>query len=262
MVKKSLIGAAAVAVLGLFLYGTSMFSFVETAVKDARQAARDNVPLEYRLKEARQAVEKIVPEIRESMHVIAEQQVALEHLRQDVAEKTQNVDKQRTELAALNDAFKNDKQYVFAGTTYTADEVKRDLHNRFSRLKIAEESLGRDKQILAAREEALQKNEALLEDMLTAKQDLEVELERLVTRVQTEKAQEAASTLDIDDSQLADAQKLINELNQQLDVKARMRAAEGKLEGGIPVHAKGSVPENISGDIDSYLDETTKERQL
>lgn len=254
MVKKSIYGVAGAAALGLFLFGTSLFSFMHTAVKDARQAARDNVPLEYRLKEARGAVEQIVPDIRQSMHVIAEQQVELEHLKNEIARKETDVQDRRNELYALNEEFKKgEREYVFAGQSYTADEVKRDLHNRLGRLRVAEDSLKRDQDILTAREESLRKNEALLEEMLARKQDLEIQLAQLAERVKTEKAQEAASVLDIDDSQLAHAKKLIDELNMQLDVKSKLRAAEGKLADGIPVDATSVVPEDISSEVDSYL---------
>jgi len=144
---------------------------------------------------------------------------------------------------------------VYASLTYTADEVKQDLSQRFERFKLAEETLGRDKQILRARENALAANREKLEGMLAEKHGLEVQLEQLEARLKSIQAAETVSNLEFDNSQLARAKTLIRELNKQLDVKEKILDAEGKFTGLIPVEtdSKLSNEENVVQQIDDYF---------
>ncbi|HVV99147.1 MAG TPA: hypothetical protein VHB77_02335, partial [Planctomycetaceae bacterium] len=73
-------------------------------------------------------------------------------------------------------------------------------------------------------------------------------------RMKTLQAAETASHVNIDDSQLARAKKLIRDLNKQLDVKERMLDAEGKITGLIPVETATEVPADLSEQIDTYFE--------
>ena len=75
MIKKALIGTAAALLVGGFVFGRDVFSYVRTAGASVRDAVKSEVPIEFQVERAREMVERLVPEIRDSMHVIAEQQV-------------------------------------------------------------------------------------------------------------------------------------------------------------------------------------------
>lgn len=267
MVKRILVGTALVAVLGGFVFGRDLFSYLRTGAASLRQAVKAEVPIEFELQRARNLVEQLVPDIRRCMHVIAEQQVEVEHLQQQIARKEEELSKQRDALVSLrNDLGSGRSVFVYANRTYTPQEVKQDLAARFERFKAAEEILAADRKILAAREQNLAANQEKLQGMLQAKKELEVKLEQLQARLETVRAAETVSTLTFDDSQLSQARKLIAELNKQLDIKQRMLDAEGKFTGLIPVENENvDNPEDICQQIDAYLNpqpaETTQVAQ-
>jgi chromosome segregation ATPase len=220
-----------------------------------RKAVKAEVPLEFEIQRARELVENLVPDIRNCMHVIAEQQVDIENLHADIAARGGDLSQQKQAILALRgDLGSGNTQFVYASRTYTSEQVRRDLATRFERFKAAEQLLARDRQILQAREEALSHNEEKLDQMLVSKGDLEVQIEQLEARLNAVQAKQTVATLEIDDSQLAQAKKLIRELNKQLDVREKMLDAQGKFSGLIPVDTEPQIPvEDVTEKIDAYF---------
>jgi hypothetical protein len=255
MLKKVLIGSAAAAVLGGFVFGRDLCSYVRTGASSVRQAVKSEVPIEFELQRARNLVEQLIPDIRHCMHVIAEQQTDVEYLQQAITRKHAEIGKQKESIVALrNDLGSGRSVFVYASRSYSPHDVKRDLSVRFERFKAAEEILSADQKILAAREQNLNANQEKLQGMLQAKKDLEVKLEQLTARLETIRAAETVSTLAIDDSNLSHARKLISDLNKQLDIKQKMLDAEGKFTGLIPVESTSNVVvDDICEQVDAYL---------
>lgn len=255
MFKKILIGSAIAVGLGVFVFGRDGASYLRTGCRNVRQAVKAEVPVEFEIERARTLVDQLVPDIRQCMHVIAEQQVDIEHMTVAIARKDNELSKQKDTILTLKTDLGSGKStFTYASHKYTSGDVKRDLANRFERYKAAEEMLSADRKILAAREQTLVANSEKLDGLMQAKKELEVKLEQLQARLHTVKAAEAVSQLAIDDSNLSHARKLIDDLNKQLDVKQRVLDAEVKFTGLIPVEKSAStVPVDIDQQIDAYF---------
>ncbi|MCY2962400.1 MAG: hypothetical protein NT069_01905 [Planctomycetota bacterium] len=255
MVKKSLIGLAVVGVLGVMACGREFFSYVRTVGTEARQAMKSTVPVEFEIQRARDMVENLVPEIRTCMHVIAEEEVNIDHLNREIASAEAGLNRQKEEILALRkDLDLNKSTYQYASRKYSATEVKQDLNQRFQRFKTAEATVASKQEIRNQREKSLVAAREKLEAMLNEKRTLEVEIEHLDARVKQVQAAQTASKFSLDDSNLARARGLINELNKQLDVQTRLLDSEGKFSGLIPVDVGASVPNDLSQQIDEYFD--------
>ncbi len=255
MFKKVLIGSVATLVIGGYIFGKDVFSYLKTAGSQARDAVKSEVPVEFEIERARELVEELVPDIRHSMHVIAEQQVDIEHLNEVIASREEALNQQREVILALRtDLESGQEMYVYEGRSYSEEKVRRDLATRFSRYKTVQDTLARDRQILTAREKALQANQDKLDKMLVVRQDLEVQVEQLEARLKTVQAAETVSVLAIDDSQLNRAKTLIRELNKQLDVKEKLLDNDGRFTGLIPVATEPKIPSNLTKEIDDYFE--------
>lgn len=261
MIKKGLLGLAVAALLGTFVLGREAVSYVRAGCQNVRNVVKSEVPIEFEIERARSLVEQLVPDIRQCMHVVAEQQVDIEHRQQALTQKENDVAKQKDAILALRaDLGSGKSAFVYAKHSYTANDVKRDLASRFERFKAAEEILQADRKILSAREQTLIANRDKLESMMQAKKELEVKLEQLQARIHTVKAAEAVSQLAVDDSNLSHARKLITDLNKQLDVKQKMLDVEGKFVGLIPVETQApAVPTDLDQQIDAYFNQPTTE---
>ena len=254
MIRKTLMGVVAAGLLGGLIFGKDLFSYVRTSASSVQEAVKAEVPLEFEITRARDIVEDLVPEIRRCMHLIAEQQVDIERMQAGIEEKQASLSTQKRAILALRDDLSTgEEEYVYAGRRYSSEDVRRDLATRFERFKISEASLKRDADILAARQKALQANEQKLEKMLDSKQELVVQLEQLEARLDTLKASETAASVEFDDTQLSRAQSLIEELNRQIDVREKVMAADGRLQGEIPVEAPPVAPSELTREIDSYF---------
>lgn len=259
MLKKVIIGGISAVVLSTLVFGRDVVSYIKTAGCSARDAIKSEVPIEFQIQRARDMVENLIPDIRQCMHVIAEEEVNVEQLQRDIAKAESELGKQKGEILALNQAVGQGQQsYRFASRTYTAADVKRDLAARFERFKTAESTLGSKKQILTAREKSVVAAREKLENMLNEKRDLEVQIENVDAKLKTMQAQRTAASVNLDNSQLARAKKLIGDLNKQLEVSQRVLDAEGKFTGLIPVETGNLIPEDLSSQINDYFGKEPK----
>jgi len=259
ILKKAIIGVAAAAVLSTLVFGRDVVSYVKTFGCSARDAIKSEVPIEFEIQRARDMVGNLIPDIRRCMHVIAEEEVNVEGLTKDIAKAETEMNKQKDEILALRRDVDQGKQtYQYASRVYTSNEVKRDLACRFERYKSVEATLASKRQILTAREKSVVAAREKLEGMLASKRELEVQIENLDARMKTIQAAQTATSVQLDDSQLARAKKLIGDLNKQLDVAQKMLDADGKFSGLIPVDTTPAVPEDLSNQIDEYFGKGVK----
>jgi chromosome segregation ATPase len=254
MIKQAVYGVAALGALASFVFGRDVWSYARTWGNSVRDSVKREVPVEFEVARARELVERLIPDIRNCLHVIAEQEVDIEHITAELARKQSELDAQKTVIQSRTADLKSAQaRYVYAGQTYSAEQVRLDLAKRFDRFKVAEETLKKEQQVLEARRQALLANRDRLEHLLAAKTDLELQLEQLEARLKVVQAAETISTVSIDDSELTRAKKLIRELNKQLDVREKVMATEGQFSDLIPAHAGSAVPSDLESQIDAYF---------
>ena len=156
MIKKTIIGAFAVVVLGSFILGRDTWSYFSTSVAQVRQAIKQEVPLEFEIQRARNMVAQLDGEVRKCLHVIAEEEVNIEDLKKDLDSQVAQHDRQKDQiLTQRNDLELKKATYTYGGKIYTVSEVQRDLADRFGRYQTVENTLNSRRQILASRQASL-----------------------------------------------------------------------------------------------------------
>ena len=253
MFKKLVKTAALTAVGGAVVFGTDAFSYFRTGANHVREAVAAEVPVEFEIDRARTLVADLTPEIKKSLHVIAEEQVAVERLAHHLDKKRDSLAEQELAIKRLRDDVGSDKtHFVYAGRSYDREDVSKDLADRFRRYEMAEETVERQEQVLEAKRRNLLAHRDQLDAMLSARKDLEVEIERLQARLSSVKAAESVAELDLDDSALTRARGLIGDLDRQLEVRERMVEESGTVLGGIPVEAEATeIPVDLMTRIDA-----------
>ena len=267
MLKKAVYGTAVAATLGGLVLGTDLMSYVRTSASSVRDAVKSEVPVEFEISRAREMIDDLVPAIGGCMRAIAQQEVDIEHRHEEIARKSEELQKQEELMLARKAELDSGKEeFDIRGRTYSADQLRVDLKTRLERCKVLKSTVDTEKQIVEAREKALKSNHDKLDGMIVAKRDLEVQVEQLEARLQAVRAAETVTTLEIDNSDLAQAKKLIRSLNKQLDVRENMLDADGKFTGLIPVEsAEVPVPENVEAEVGAYFNDdvvTVQDTQL
>jgi chromosome segregation ATPase len=252
MIKKAIIGTGVVVVLAVLVFGTEAVSYMRTSAGKVSDAVHDSVPIGFQIDRARDMIDDLVPEIRKNLHLIAKEQVELESLQKQIAKAEANLEKGEEEMSRLNDDLKSGEGvFVYAGRSYTANQVKTDLANRLERCKTAKATLETKQQMYDARVRKLDAARQKLDGMLAEKRRLQVEVEHLEARLEMLAAAQTTSEYSFDDSKLARAKDLVNDLRTRLDVAEKLVSAESQLQGEIQLEE--TVPEDIVDRVAEYF---------
>ena len=258
--KRSVIVVAGVSILGGLLFGKDVVSYVRSSAKSVRTVVKDSVPIEFELKRASDLLDEIIPEMHANIRQIAQEEVEVAALKVDISRSEDSMKQEELRITKLRDALSEPKaQYCFAGKEYPRSYVKEDLANRFDRFKESELVLAGKKKLLTSRENSLHAAMQVLEQTRSRKQLLANKIESLSSQYRLIKAASVGSNLQVDNSKLAQTEKLIAQIKKRLDVSERVLAHESQFVQAIPVDA---VPEeDLLTQVDDYFktrDQQTK----
>jgi hypothetical protein len=258
--KRSVIVVAGVSIVGGMLFGKDVVSYVRSSAKSVRTVVKDSVPIEFELRRASDLLEQIIPEMHANIRQIAQEEVEVAALKVDISRSKESMKQEEQRIAKLRDALAEPKaQYCFAGKDYPRSYVKEDLANRFERFKETELVLAGKKKLLASRENSLHAAMQVLEQTRSRKKMLATKIESLTSQYRLIKAASVGSNIQVDNSKLAQTEKLIAQIKKRLDVSERVLAHESQFVQSIPVDAVAE--EDLLTQVDEYFktrDEQTK----
>jgi len=259
MVKKVVGSAVGVVAVGLLLYGTQFFGLLRTAKNEIERAAKDAIPMSVQVANAERMVKELDDELRNWTTTVAEQQVTVKNMQEKVEKRELAQTNLKKQIILVKSEFdKDQKQYVFDGTSYTHEQVEKDLGVKLQKFKDDQDILNRDKEQLRARKETLAATESKFQEMVTMKEGLKNEIGFLRARMEQMKADEAVGTLDIDDSKMAEARKAIEEIRTKMDVREKVREAEGRLTKPSITVPEKPASGNISKEIEDLFGDEAK----
>lgn len=252
LLKRSVIVVAGVTIVGGVLFGRDVASYVRSSAKSVRTVVKDSVPIDFELRRARDLLDEIIPEMHASIKLIAQEEVEVAGLNVSIASSEKSIEEEKVRIAKLRDALaKPQARYCFAGQEFPRSYVKADLANRFDRFKESEVHLASQRRILATRENSLHAAMQLLERTRSRKRTLEDQIESLASQHRLVKAAAVGSHIQVDNSKLAQTEKLIAQIKKRLDVAERVLAHESKFVQAIPVDAV--VEADLLTQVDDYF---------
>lgn len=253
MIKKAIIAGSAAVLLSAFFFGRDALSYIGTSASWVKSSVRGSVPIDFEIERARKMVKDLVPDIRANMHVIAKEEVEVARLEKQIADSDSKLARDRENLVKLrNDLAGGAQTFQYVGRSYSAQQVKIDLANRFERFKTTEATVASLREMYDARQRSLDAARQKLEGMLAAKRQLEVDVENVEARLKMVEAAQTTCEYNFDDSRLSRAKELIGDLRIRLDVAEKMVNAEGYLDDEIPMTEAQS--EDIVAEVTQYLD--------
>jgi Skp family chaperone for outer membrane proteins len=261
MIKKTLFVGAAVLLLSLLFFGRGAVSYVTTAVDRVQDQVKSNVPVKFEIERARNMIKDLDPEIARNMHLIAREEVEIAKLQRELEQNEKQLAKSQDNILRLKgDLESGNSQFVYAGRSYTAFEVKTDLANRFAHHKTAEATVDQLDKILRARQTGLKAAQDKLESMMAAKRQLAVEIENLEARLKMVEVAQTTSQFNFDDSQLARTRDLINEISTRLDVTEKMMSQQVELSDQIPLDEEEADTENVLDAVTKHFEKSASEQ--
>ena len=126
------------------------------------------------------------------------------------------------------------------------------MANRCERFKEGELVLASKKRLLTTRENSLHAAMQLLEQTRSRKRMLQDKIESLASQYRIVKAAAIGSNIQVDNSKLAQTEKLITQIKRRLDVAERVLAHESQFVQAIPVDAV--VEADLLTQVDEYFE--------
>jgi len=253
--KYGVMGVVGLGLVGGIIFGKDMVSYVKSSAKGVRTVVKDSVPIEFELRRARDMVEEIIPEKHANLLLIGEEEVEVAALKGEIEKGRGALQDEESKIKTLRVALEQPRvEYTFAGRSYGRSEVKTDLAARFERYKESELVLASKVKLLDNREKQLAAAMQMLEKTRSDKRLLEDRIEVLASQYRIVKATAAGSQFQVDNSKIAQTQKLISEIQKRLDVAERVLAHESKFVGAIPVSEVETLPEtDLVAQVDDYF---------
>ncbi len=243
-------------VVGVLVFGSQLGSYVSTSANCVQESVQSAVPMEFELRRARDLVNQIVPELRANIRTIAREEIEVERLEREVAKADSDLLKRRQSVAALKGDFEVVQvSYDLNGHNVSRQQLAERLASQFEQYKRAKSIVTSKRQLLDTRRKSLQSAQLLLERTRTKKADLEQQIEGLVAQHRLMKAQATQSGFEVDDSQLAKAEKLMSELSTRLETARRVleHEADFMTDGEIPVHVELQDENDLLSEIEEHL---------
>ncbi len=248
-------GATAVMLLLALLFGSDATSYVTTSVASVRDSVKNSVPVEFELERARQEISDITPEIRKNMEIIAREEVKIEKLEANIIQFEEKLAEDEKSIKRLNADLASGVEYVvYHGIEYSSNDVKRDLTNRFDEFKTDNETLANLKKLHVTRMDNLKTVRNRLASMQASQRKLRVEIESLAARNKMIEVTKSASEFEIDDSQLAKANALLENLDSRLSTEEKLSHVSNQSLDRIPVETEATA--DILDEVTSYFEST------
>lgn len=253
MIRKMLLAGSVVTLMSSLALGVPVWSYLRSGTQWFSQSASDLVPLEWELKRARQMISDLKPEIETNARRIAKEKVDVARLQRQLGETRERLAESESHVKRLSEDLRQEnRSYQYGGKTYTATQVKSDLGHRFERLQVRQQTAEKLEQMLSARQASLRAAEERMETMLTARGQLEVEVENLQARLASLRVAQTASQMNLDDSQLSRTRELLSEIATRIDVEEETMHVDAKYFGGIDLDAP--TEDDLLDRVSEYFD--------
>jgi hypothetical protein len=250
--KTGAIVVVSVGLVGGLLFGKDVISYGRSVMKSVRTAVKDTVPIEFELKRASDTLDEVIPEMHANIRQIAQEEVEMAALKTEIGKSQTFLEDERTKIKTLRTSLEMQQaSYTFGGRTFTHDEVKADLAARFDRIKESELVLTSKERLLTSREKSLKAAMLMLDKTKTQKRLLEDKIANLTSQYRLVKAASTGTKILMDNSKLAQTEKLIADIKKRLDVDERVLAHESKFVESIPVDTV--VEADLVAQVDQYL---------
>ena len=251
--KRAVVATAIVGGLGILCFGTDVFSYASSSVKSISDAVKESVPVEFEIRRARDMIDQLIPEMQAHLKVVAQEEVEVAHLEKELDRERQAIEGERVGIRTLREHLTTARiSYRFSSRTYTRSQVIEELARRFEHFRTAEQMVAAREKLLLNRRVALDAAIKRLEKMRLARVELAAQIESLQAQFRLVQAQAASSEFHLDDSKLAQTQRMLDGLRKRLEVSQRVLAREARFIETIPVETESE--ESLLEKIDNHLD--------
>jgi len=221
---------------GGLVFGTDLGSYVRSSYHEVRASVKDNIPIEFELRRARDLLDGVEPEIHQNIRLVAEQEVEIANLKSDLKDGQQNLVAEKQRIEKLRSCLGSEQtSFEFGGLDYTRVQLTQDLSRQFTHFKEAETAMVAKQELLTNREKSLGAAMDAMETAKAQKATLQAQIEGLEAQFRLVQAASKGTDIQMDHSKLAQAQKVVGDIRKQLAVAEHVLAHEAKFTQDVPL---------------------------
>lgn len=252
LIKVGLLSTAGLVLVGGLVFGRDLCSYASSSGRSIRLAIKDTVPVEFELRRAKDLLDDIIPEMQANVRLIAQQEVEIANLKEDIARADKQLADEMLRVAKLRDHLGSGQtSFTIGQITWTREQLKQDLARRFDWVREAEVVLSGKKKLLENRQQSLAAAVQTLEKTRGHKSLLEGQIAALEARHKLLQATAVGSGTQVDTGKVAQTEQLIAQIRTKLDVAERVLAHESRFVQQVPVDAVDE--KELVGQVDEYL---------
>lgn len=235
-IKFGSLTAGAALLAGGLVLGSDLGSYIHSSYHEMRTAVKDNIPIEFELRRARDLLDGVGPELHRNIRLVAEQEVEIANLKGDLAQGQQNLVDEKHRVEKLRNCLAtSETSYTFGDLSYSRAQLAQELSRQFAHYREAETAIATKHQLLDSRQRSLAAAMEAMETAKTQKALLETQIDELESHYRLVQAASTGTDVRIDHSRLAQAQKVVGDIRKQLAVAEHVLAHEAKFTHEMPI---------------------------
>ncbi|MFN4259191.1 MAG: hypothetical protein ACK4RK_07820 [Gemmataceae bacterium] len=240
MLKKLAFTAVGLVALLLVFSMTNLGSYTGSMMSKLWQKANDQVPIPVKIDRMRHEIAKLDTDVEKHSGAIANALTEIELLEREIARMEKSLADQEHKIVTLTNDLRNTQspQLVYAGKTYTVEQVRRIRDRDFHAFRTAEENLNLMKRQHELKKEAVEAAKAHVWNIKNTKAELEVALAELQKEYDELQMEKDASKLVINDRRLTDIEAGLQDIRNQLSKERHKRDVMAEFQ-------KGEIPLNV-----------------
>ncbi|HEX4056169.1 MAG TPA: hypothetical protein VHX86_18060 [Tepidisphaeraceae bacterium] len=237
-IKLGVLSTAGAAILGVGLFGADLLSYVHSSFHSVSLAVKESIPVEFQIRRARDLLDETGPEMQKNIRLIAEEEVDIATLRGDITQANPSLDAEKVRVKALRDDLASSQSVFTVGDfSYTRPQLTQELAERFANYKEAQVSLHQKQQLLENRQSALAAANQAMQIASDQRAGLQSEIDALEARYRLVQATAVGTDVQVDNTKLAQAEKVVGDVRRQLAISEHMLAEEAKFAHAMPPDA-------------------------
>lgn len=255
MCKRIGIAAVVVAVVLFLVNSTMLGSYTSTAWSKIHGSFKKQVPLEFEIERIKHEIAQLVPDMKKNLSSVAEEMVAIDNLKEEIADKRANLQVQKASIMAMTeDLDKGLKVISYKGVDYSATRVREKLAKDFRSYQDCEKNVKVQEQLLEAKERGLDAAREQLGTIKAQKQELETQVAQLEAELKAVRLAQTRNKFHFDDSRLAHCKAILADIRNRLKVEKTQEELSGQFANDptIAVEKPKSTPE-LSREIKAYF---------
>lgn len=255
MLKKVFFGGAAVAVVLALLFGRNMGSYASTCLKSVRGVVDNSVPLDFKIKNAKDELSKLDPQVANMKRDLAMEQIAVGRLRSEIEDQTAKLASLEGSIMRMTSHLENGSGafVTTGGREYTKEQVEGQLKKNFDLFKTKSELLKNNREILSAREAGLEAARIEIEKAYSRKNQLEVEIADLESRLKLLEVSRTATNLSFDKSNFANLEEKINDIKTRIEVEEELANVMNDQTFADDGFGASDATRNITEEVKEYF---------